>query len=167
MVQFGAGSAALTGMNIRVGGNLATADKNNWGPQIGFSWQPLSSQGKAVLRGGFGINYNENEIAILANGFGNPPNAVNASFNCGYPYTTNPSCAGNGILYQTATSPNSIFGYPPNPAAITTFSSANLPADRDHRRDRLPRAHADHHQLPLLAGSGLPTALQHRGQPRL
>ena len=127
VVQFGAGSDALTGMNIRVGGNLATADKNNWGPQIGFSWQPLISQGKAVLRGGFGINYNENEIAILANGFGNPPNAINASFNCGYPYTTNPSCAGNGILYETATSTNSIFGYPPNPAAITTFSSANLP----------------------------------------
>lgn len=127
VVQFGSGSDALTGMSIRVGGNLASSDKNNWGPQLGFDWQPLGTHGRGVLRGGFGINYNENEIAILANGFGNPPNAVNAAFNCGYPYTTNPSCTGTGILYETATSPNSIFGYPPNPNAITNFSSANLP----------------------------------------
>ena len=127
VAQFGAGSAALTGLNIRVGGNLATAQKNNWGPQLGFAWQPKSSQGKAVLRGGFGINYNQNEIAILANGFGNPPNAVSANFTCTYPYTTNPTCSGLGILYETATSTTSIFGYAPNPATVTPFSSANLP----------------------------------------
>jgi len=128
VMQFGSGASTLTGMNIRVGGNLATAQRNNWGPQIGFSWQPGMTHGKGVLRGGFGINYNQNEIAITANGFGNPPNAVSANFTCGYPaFLTNPSCSGTGILYQTATSSSSIFGYPPNPAAITTFSSANLP----------------------------------------
>lgn len=127
VVRFGSGASALTGMSIRVGGDLASAQKNNWGPQLGFAWQPLNNHGKAVLRGGFGINYNQNEIAILANGFGNPPNAVSAAFNCGYPYTANPSCAGTGILYQTASSTSSIFGYPANPATITTFSSANLP----------------------------------------
>ncbi|MGB8030093.1 MAG: carboxypeptidase regulatory-like domain-containing protein [Terracidiphilus sp.] len=127
VMQFGSGSDPLTGLNIRVGGNLATAQKGNWGPQLGFSWQPPILQGKAVLRGGYGINFNQNEIAILANGFGNPPNAISASFTCPYPYTSNPTCSGTGILYETATSTTSIFGYAPNPATITTFSSANLP----------------------------------------
>ena len=85
--------------------------------------------GKAVVRGGFGINYNQNEIAITANGNGNPPNAVQANFTCPYPYTSNPTCAGNGILYETAGNINSIFGYAPNPAAITTFGSDNLPTN--------------------------------------
>ena len=80
-----------------------------------------------MVRGGFGISYNQNEIAITANGNGNPPNAVQAGFTCPYPFTANPSCAGNGILYETATSINSIFGYAPNPAAITTFGANNLP----------------------------------------
>lgn len=127
VMQFGTGSDPLTGLNIRVGGNLYTPQKSNWGPQLGFSWQPIGSGGKAVLRGGFGINYNQNEIAILANGNGNPPNAVQANFTCPYPFTSNPTCAGTGILYQTASDIHSLFGFAPNPATITQFSSANLP----------------------------------------
>ncbi len=127
VAQFGNGSDPLTGLNVRVGGNLYAPQKNNWGPQLGFAWQPRLTGSKGVLRGGFGINYNQNEIAITANGNGNPPNAVNASYTCAYPYTTNPTCKGTGILYETATSINSIFGYAPNPNAITSFSSANLP----------------------------------------
>ncbi len=38
-----------------------------------------------MIRGGFGINYNQNEIAITANGTGNPPNAVQASFHLPLP----------------------------------------------------------------------------------
>jgi hypothetical protein len=80
-----------------------------------------------VIRGGVGFSYNQNEIAITANGGGNPPNAVSANFNCPYPFTANPSCAGNGIVYETATDVHSIFGYAPNSNAITTFGSNNLP----------------------------------------
>ena len=132
VLQFGSGANALTGMNVRVGGNLYTPQKNNFGPVVGFAWSPNQYQNKTVIRGGFGISYNQNEIAITSNGVGNPPNAVNAAFNCPYlpggvGYTTNPSCANTGILYQTATDVNSLFGYPPNPAAITTFGSNNLP----------------------------------------
>lgn len=127
VVQLGSGANALSGMSIRVGGNLATAGKNDWGPQLGFAWQPSNEHGNFVLRGGFGINYNQNEIAILANGFGNPPNLTSASYTCPYPYTSNPTCAGTGILYETATSTSSLFGYAPNPATVTGFSSANLP----------------------------------------
>ena len=83
---------------------------------------PRQSENRLVLRGGFGINYNQNEIAILANGFGNPPNAVNKNFCCSTPTSNTP-----GILYETATNANSIFGYAPNPATITTFGPNNLP----------------------------------------
>jgi hypothetical protein len=128
IAQLGSGADALTNLNIRVGGHLFTPQKNNLGPVFGFAWSPNAQQSKLVIRGGFGVNYNQNEIAIQANGNGNPPNAVNGNFNCAYiTFATNPSCAGNGILYQTATDLQSIFGYPPNPAAITTFGSNNLP----------------------------------------
>ncbi len=127
VLRFGSGADALTGLNVRVGGNLYTPQKTNFGPQIGFAWQPRSAQGKAVVRGGFGINYNQNEIAILANGFSNPPNAVSGNFHCSYPFTADPSCGGTGILYDTAPDVHSIFGYPSNPAAITTFGPNNLP----------------------------------------
>lgn len=127
VMQFGSGADPLSAVNIKVGDGLYSPSKNDWGPQIGFDWQPMSLNSKAVVRGGFGINYNQNEIAILANGFGNPPNAVSPNFTCPYPYTTNPTCTGIGILYAPATNINSIFGYAPNPAAITAFSSANLP----------------------------------------
>jgi len=125
--QFGTGANPLDGMNIRVGGHLYSPQKNNWGPQLGFAWLPKQNNGNLVIRGGFGINYNQNEIAITANGNGNPPNAVQASFTCPYPFTTNPSCAGTGILYETATNTHSIFGYAPNPNAITAFGPDNLP----------------------------------------
>ncbi len=127
VVQFGAGANPLTDLHIRVGGSLYTPQKSNFGPVVGFAWSPSKYDGKAVFRGGFGISYNQNEIAITTNGSGNPPNAVQASFTCPFPFNSNPSCAGNGILYETATSPTSLFGYAPNPNTITTFGPDNLP----------------------------------------
>jgi len=127
VMKFGPGPNPLTLLHIREGGSLYAPQRSNFGPVVGFAWQPSQYGGKVVIRGGFGINYNQNEIAITTNGTGNPPNAVQASFTCPYPFNTNPSCAGTGILYQTATSPNSLFGYPPNPSTITTFGPDNLP----------------------------------------
>jgi hypothetical protein len=127
VLQFGSGTNPLAGLNVRVGGNLYAPQKSNYGPVFGFAWQPTQAQGKMVVRGGFGINYNQNEIAITANGNGNPPNAVQANFTCPYPFNTNPTCTGTGILYQTATSINSIFGYASNSNTVTTFGSDNLP----------------------------------------
>ncbi|MEP6643425.1 MAG: carboxypeptidase regulatory-like domain-containing protein [Acidobacteriaceae bacterium] len=124
--QFGSGSAQLTNARIRVGGNIYTPQKNNFGPVVGFAWSPNRFNSKVVFRGGFGINFNQNELAITANGSGNPPNAVSANFFCPYPFT-DPTCAGTGILYQTAGNTHSLFGYAPNPGAITTFGSNNLP----------------------------------------
>jgi Carboxypeptidase regulatory-like domain len=130
VLQFGSGANLLTGMNIRVGGHLYTPQKSNFGPQVGFAWQPGWLQNKAVFRGGFGINYNQNEIAILSSGFGNPPNVFGANFQCAYTtFPTNPTCANNGILYQTSSNITSIFGYPPNTAAISSFGPDNFPTN--------------------------------------
>ncbi len=127
VMLFGSGPNPLDGLNIRVGGNLYTPHKTNFGPVFGFAWSPMRWNNKIVLRGGFGINYTQNEIAQTASASGNPPNAVTPFFHCDYPYAANPACAGTGILYQTAGDVHSIFGYAPNPAAITTFGPANLP----------------------------------------
>jgi hypothetical protein len=123
-VQFAPGSDPLGGLSVSVGGPLYHPQRTNFGPQLGFAWQPRESESRLVVRGGFGINFNQNEIAILANGFGNPPNVVNKDFCCSTTTTNIP-----GILYETATSINSLFGYAPNPAAITAFGSNNLPTN--------------------------------------
>jgi hypothetical protein len=123
-VQFGAASAPLQNLNVSVGGPLYQPQKFNFGPQLGFAWLPKESENRLVVRGGFGVNYNQDEIAILANGFGNPPNVVNKDFCCSTTTTNIP-----GILYETATSINSLFGYAPNPAAITAFGANNLPTN--------------------------------------
>jgi hypothetical protein len=128
VMLFGPGANPLDGLHIRIGGNLYTPQKTNFGPVVGFAWSPARLQNKVVVRGGFGINYNQNEIAITANASGNPPNASKPFFHCDFPYTTNPSCGGTGILYQTAGDLHSIFGYAPNPAAISTLTPENLPA---------------------------------------
>src|SRR6185437_6280175 len=112
VLQFGSGANVLSNLNVRVGGNLYTPQKYNFGPQIGFAWQPKASNGKAVLRGGFGINYNQNEIAILANGNGNPPNAVQANFTCPYPHTDNPPLTAQPIA---------VTGFQANPKTIVNY----------------------------------------------
>ncbi len=43
------------------------AQKDNFGPQIGFAWSPGRFHDKLVVRGGYGLNYNQEEIAISAN----------------------------------------------------------------------------------------------------
>ena len=128
VMLFGPGANPLDGLRIRIGGNLYTPQKTNFGPVVGFAWSPTRLQNKVVVRGGFGINYNQNEIAITANASGNPPNASKPFFHCDFPFTTNPSCGGTGILYETAGDLHSIFGYAPNPAAISTLTPENLPA---------------------------------------
>ncbi|HEX3893129.1 MAG TPA: carboxypeptidase regulatory-like domain-containing protein [Terracidiphilus sp.] len=122
VLRFGSGSAALSNLNVQVGDTLDTPQKWNFGPQLGFAWLPKSSMDRLVVRGGFGINYNQNEIAIISNGVGNPPNAVQASFCCSTPTANAP-----GIFYETATNINSLFGFAPNPSTITTFGTNNLP----------------------------------------
>ncbi len=120
--QQGAGAAALTGGSIRVGGNLYDPQVLNFAPQLGFAWSPAAQQGRLVLRGGYGLSFNQEEIAIQGNGASNPPLIANAQFGNSTAAAINPN-----ILYATSSSPTSFYGYPNNLAAISTFGTNNLP----------------------------------------
>ncbi len=122
VTEFGNGANYLTNLQQRVGGNLYNAQKLNFGPQLGFAWSPTENEGKFVVRGGFGINYNEEEIAIAGNGANNSPEVTSAAICCSTATAGDPN-----ILYAVPSDPHSLFGYPANPALIQQFNSANLP----------------------------------------
>jgi hypothetical protein len=117
VLDFGSGSSMLSGLKIVQQHALATVQPSNFGPQLGFAWNPNFYRDKVVFRGGFGINYEENQIAILRSGDANVPAAISFSASAFSP----------SIVYNTAPNINSPFGYPANTHAITTFNSSNIP----------------------------------------
>jgi hypothetical protein len=117
----GAGASFLTGLTIRKG-NSWNAQKDNFGPQIGFAWSPSMFQDKLVVRGGYGLNYNQEELAISSNIVNNPGLVVFPSLSMSTPTSPNP-----GIIYATAGSPNSLTTYPKNQNTISSFGPNGLP----------------------------------------
>ncbi len=122
VVQFGTGASTYSGISIRRGGNLTNPQHGNFGPQFGFSYAPAALNNRMVVRGGYGLNFNQTEIAILGNGANNPPFIFNAGFS-----SSTPTAADPRIRYSTASSPTSLYGYTANPNATTTYNTANLP----------------------------------------
>ena len=122
VVVLGTGDSTYSGLTVRQGGNLTNAQKGNFGPQFGFAFSPDMFHGKAVVRGGYGLNYNQSEIAISGNSGNNPPYILGAAYNSASPTAIDPR-----IVYNIASDPHSLFGYPPNPNAVGGFNSANLP----------------------------------------
>ena len=63
----GAGADYLTGHGSQ--GNSWNAQKNNFGPQIGFAWSPAPFHEFTIVVSAavMGLNYNQEEIAISAN----------------------------------------------------------------------------------------------------
>ncbi len=122
-VVLGSGPGLFTDMRVRTGGSLFTAQKGNFGPQLGLAWSPRSLVGhdfsnRLVIRGGFGIAYNGIAQSNSLDGRFNPPFVSNGQ-----------SFSGSQVLYinsfpSDVTNPN---GYASNPNAIQTFGSNNLP----------------------------------------
>jgi hypothetical protein len=120
----------------------------NFGPQFGFNWSPEWFKNKLVVRGGFGLNYNQEQIANSNNDDGNPPGTNYLSSSSKSPTQINPN-----IKYAVSSSPTNIFGYPANPNAITTFNSAGLPtaggANLGALPGNLPTEYTEHYSLDV------------------
>ncbi|MFI5072815.1 MAG: carboxypeptidase regulatory-like domain-containing protein, partial [Terriglobales bacterium] len=93
------------------------------GPQIGLAWSPGRFHDKLVVRGGYGLNYNQEEIAISANIAGNPGLVVFPSLTMATPSSANP-----GIIYAVSSGTHNLTGYPANPNTVVVFGSNGLPA---------------------------------------
>jgi hypothetical protein len=119
---YGTGSSFLTGITLKPGIGAWTAQKMNFGPQLGFNWAPDYFKSKMVVRGGFGLNYNQDQIANSNNMINNPPGA-----NWMWAQSNDPHNILPQIKYAISSSPTDIFGYPSNPTMITTFNTAGLP----------------------------------------
>jgi Carboxypeptidase regulatory-like domain len=148
VLRFGPGSALLTGVTLRTGIGAWNAQKLNFGPQIGFNWSPNYYNGRVVLRGGFGLNYNQEQIANSNTNDGNPPGTSSVPGSSKNPSQINPN-----ILYAISSSPTNIFGYPPNPSVITTFNAAGLPtvggANLGALPNNLPTEYSYHYSLEV------------------
>lgn len=118
----GSGSNFLTGLNVQNGASWS-AEKTNFGPQVGFAWSPGRGNGKLVLRGGYGLNYNQLELALSANVANNPGLVVNPTFTMATPSSSNP-----GIVYAVSSDPHSLNNYPANPNTVSSFAANGLPA---------------------------------------
>jgi hypothetical protein len=148
VLTFGSGADLLTGISIRSGISAWTAQKLNFGPQVGFNWAPTHSNGKVVFRGGYGINYNQQQIATSNIADGNPPGTSSVPGSSKSPTQINPN-----ILYATSSSPTNIFGFPANPSAISTFNSVGLPtvggANIGALPGHLPTEYTHHYSLDM------------------
>ena len=118
----GAGSDFLTGLTIRRG-NSWNPEKDNIGPELGFAWSPSAFHDKLVVRGGYGLNYSQEEIAISANINANPGLIVFPTLSMSTPTSPNP-----GIIYAPSSDVHSFTGYPENPNTLVTFGANGLPA---------------------------------------
>jgi Carboxypeptidase regulatory-like domain len=146
VLRFGSGAGLLTGIAIRTRIDGWNAQKLNFGPQIGFNWSPSYLKGKVVWRGGYGLNYNQQQIATANIYNGNPPGTSSVPGTSTGPANINPN-----ILYAISSNPTKISGYPSNPSAISTFNSAGLPtaggANVGALPTNLPTQYVHHYSL--------------------
>ena len=146
VLEFGSGSSLLTGISIKTGIGAWTAQKFNFGPQLGFNWSPAMYHNKIVIRGGYGLNYNQQQIATANAPDNNPPGTNYIFSGSEGPTEINPN-----VTYAVSSSPTDIFGYPPNPHAIVSFNSAGLPtaggANLSGLPNQLPTEYSHHYSL--------------------
>jgi hypothetical protein len=146
VLRFGSGSSLLTGISLHTGIAAWEAQKMNFGPQLGFNWSPNRFRNKLVVSGGFGLNYNQEQIAN-ANAYDyNPPGTSSVPGSSTSPLHINPN-----IIYAVSSSPTNYYGYPANKNAITTFNSAGLPtvggANLNGLTGRIPTEYIEHYSL--------------------
>ena len=117
----GTGANYMTGLVVRKGHSW-NAEKDDFGPQIGFAWSPGRFKDKLAIRGGYGLNYNQEEIAISANIVNNPGLVVFPFLGMATPTSPNP-----GIIYAISADVHSLYQYPANPNTVSSFGPNGLP----------------------------------------
>jgi hypothetical protein len=117
----GQGANYLTGLTVHRG-NSWTAQTDNVGPEIGFAWSPPGFHDRFVVRGGYGLNYNQEEISISSGIVNNPGLAVAPTLSMSFPSSPNP-----GIIYTTSSGVHNLNGFPANPNTIVSFGPNGLP----------------------------------------
>ena len=104
---------AYAGGNSPFGRRVQQNDTNDWGPRIGFAWDPWN-KGKTVLRGGYGVYYDQALVGIVEqNSFTTPPfnnsnsptGTVAAPIPFGNPAPASPTTRGNLGTVNATTSP--------------------------------------------------------------
>ncbi|MEJ7578767.1 MAG: TonB-dependent receptor [Pyrinomonadaceae bacterium] len=111
------------GGRVVITDKLYNGDRNNFAPRLGFAYSPnfgerfggLFREGRAVLRGGFGISYNRIPNVLFSNTRGNPPFFARFAICCGTaPTDFGTPFVGGQILFGVGSS-NSPFSFPVNP----------------------------------------------------
>lgn len=147
VLKFGSGANLLTGVSLQTGIDAWTAQKANFGPQFGFNWSPAFFKDKLVVRGGYGLNYNQQQIATANNYDGNPPGTNYISSSSKSPSQINPN-----VVYAISSN-NGITGFPANPNAVVSFNSAGLPtaggANLGGLPGKMPTEYLHHFSLDL------------------
>lgn len=108
----------LAGATITTSEQLYEKDLNNFGPQLGFAWNPGMFDNKLVIRGGAGMGYDRLPNALLANARRNPPNGGLFSICCGTAGIGDESWGSpfvGGQITFVSSADGTIFGYPANP----------------------------------------------------
>ncbi len=150
---FGTGASTFTGINLVRGGKSWEPDTGNFGPQFGFAYNPQFMNRRFVVRGGYGLNYNQEEIAISANQSNNPNDAVSPSFNQSTPTVADPH-----IQYNIPSDSSSLYGYAPNANTITSYGSNGLPSTGTFNLTTVPNhlhtQQTHHYSLDIQADLG-------------
>ena len=135
-VVLGSGANEFTGLRMSIGGSMFNPQKSNFGPQLGFAWNPKQFLGhdysnRLVIRGGFGIAYNSIGTSNTGDTRFNPPFVNNSANLAGCQIIPNdPSTADCPILYADSWGANvkSPYNFASNPSGLVQFDpSTHLP----------------------------------------
>jgi len=114
----------LAGMTLVPRDRLWNTQYKNFGPKVGFAYNPTALSGKFVLRGGFALAYNHLDFALFnVAQQDNGPGLANYNLCCG---DSSLPFAGGIIKYSVGTS-NSPASYPANPALATGTGANGFP----------------------------------------